>query len=320
MAEDEPATNILGPKRGLDEPIDAQPHKKRKLDEMMQELNSYSADHDIIDHDIIQDIIRLEEYDSDDSSDARDVEALFPIDWNNCFNFDAINAQTQRRASLVESAQIQHSKPVACENNTDDKPIGDAINKGVQKGNEQVQDENDEVSEDKETEKPEVTKKLFMEEADDILEIIECGDDNIVMKKTLFSTGSVGWHGTLHSVKIINNKELNVVFNVKATVVNSRKWKNGGVGAETVNVDKEKSDNIILNDVMTIEEFMKCADKLTFMYGALVLMECKPKKFSSGNVGWTGRANTKRNILNQAHRVVKTLKIIVKGSKDWVKA
>ena len=165
-----------------------------------------------------------------------------------------------------------------------------------------------------------LTKKEFLDKAYNKLETVECGSDNIVMAKRLFSTGSVGWNGSLHSKKIVNKKELCVMYTINAVVMKSKDWEIGGdIEEEKPEPNKKnevEKDKVSGGDIMTIKEFMNNAKELTLKYGNTEI-KCKPKKMASGNVGWNGNSNTTRNIQYQPYRVLTSINITVKGSNSW---
>eukprot|EP01084_Bolivina_argentea_P089195 160983_1 len=165
-----------------------------------------------------------------------------------------------------------------------------------------------------------LTKKEFLDKAYNKLETVECGDDKIVMAKRLFSTGSVGWHGALHSKKTVANKDLCVMYSINAVVMKSKKWDIGGeIEDEKPEPNKKnqvEKDKATGGDDMTMKEFMESAGDLVLKFGNTNVV-CKPKKMSTGNVGWFGNSNMKRTIQYQQYRVLMSVNITVKGSKDW---
>lgn len=160
-----------------------------------------------------------------------------------------------------------------------------------------------------------LTKRDFLDKAL-CLETVQCGDYNIVLGKQLFDSGHIGWNGYLNTKQIVTDKALSTMCNITLIVQGSERWQNGGAITPDLHVFEGERSPMEFNDVMTIDQFLKNAAELRFIYDGIEV-PCKPKEMPSGIVGWSGNKDVIRYVCSQWCEMKMDINISVKGSKQW---
>ena len=175
-------------------------------------------------------------------------------------------------------------------------------------------------SSDKEPEKP-MTRCEFMEHAEDQKGMV--GDIEIVAKKKNFSSSSVGYMtSSLAVIKLNEDKKVAVRIGVNVTVKGSKQWDDGEENEDDdLEQEKEKKkktkQETEKGDILTKAELLSLAEPLKLkLFGKEI--ECKPRKFTSGNVGWCGMCGKIEWTVNEKQLKMRLMaNIICIGSAKW---